>query len=80
MPRYFFNLTDGDDVMEEQNPQGVELPGDAAAREDGLMLARDLKHGKLLKDRNWEGWFVSIVDESGQEIETIPIADAPEAS
>ena len=80
MPRYFFNLTDGDDVMEEQNPQGVELPGDAAARDDGLMLARDLKHGRLMKNRDWEGWFVTINGRIRPEVETIAIADAPEAS
>jgi hypothetical protein len=44
------------------------------------MLARDLKHGRLMPEREWNGWFVRIVNERGHKVETLAIADAPKAS
>jgi hypothetical protein len=38
------------------------IVGNAAAREDALALARDLKHGAVMPGWNWTGWFVAIVD------------------
>jgi hypothetical protein len=42
MPRYYFHLTDGEQVL--NNHKGIDLSGNAAAREDALALARRLKH------------------------------------
>ena len=74
MPRYYFHLTDGEQVLD--NHQGLDLPGEAAARDDALALARDLKRGNVMPGWDWEGWFVSIVDEEGHKIDELPIADA----
>ncbi|MGC1925588.1 MAG: hypothetical protein WA706_17460 [Pseudolabrys sp.] len=52
MPRYYFHLTDGKQVL--SNHKGIDLPGDAAAREDALALARDLKHGAVMPGWNWQ--------------------------
>jgi hypothetical protein len=71
MPRYYLQITDGSEVLE--NPKGLDLPGNAAARDEALLLASELKAGRLLPGRQWDGWFVSIVDQQGQEIETVPI-------
>jgi hypothetical protein len=71
MPRYYLHITDGDEVLE--NPKGLDLPGPAAARDEALLLARELKDGRLMPERKWDGWFVSIVDQHGREIERIPI-------
>lgn len=77
--RYFFHLTDGKD---ELNPhQGIDLLGNAAAREEALRFAREVKAGKTLPGRNWDGWFIRIVDEHGKEIDTVPfdaVPDGPE--
>jgi len=73
MARYYFHLTDGKQVL--SNHKGVDLPGDAAAREDAAALARDLKNGAALPDRNWAGWFVAIIDEHGRKVDQVPIAD-----
>ncbi|MEA2966951.1 MAG: hypothetical protein QOE78_212, partial [Alphaproteobacteria bacterium] len=51
MPRYFFHLTDGKETV--NNPEGMDLPGTAAAREEAMVLARDLKHGKVMPGRSW---------------------------
>jgi hypothetical protein len=53
MPRYYFHLTDGKQVL--NNHKGIDLSGNAAAREDALALARDLKHGAVMPGWNWTG-------------------------
>jgi hypothetical protein len=78
MPQYTFALTDGQDTL--QNPKVVELAGDAAAREEALLVARELRQRDTTPERDWDGWFLSIRDEQGREVDTIPIADVPELS
>lgn len=74
--RYFFRLTDG---KEELSPhQGIELLGNAAAREEAVRFARDIKAGKLLPERQWTGWFVRVVDQHGKEVDTVPLDAVPE--
>jgi hypothetical protein len=63
MPRYYFRLTNGKQVLD--NHKGVDLPGDAAARTDAVTLARDLKHGAVMPGWEWTGWFVTIIDQQG---------------
>lgn len=77
MPRYFFHLTDGKQVL--NNHKGVDLPGNAAARDDAAVIARDLKHGKAMAGWDWSGWFVSIVDQHGHKVDEVSIADVPDA-
>ena len=76
MPRYFFHLTDGKTVLD--NHQGIDLPGNAAAREDAADLARDLRHGAVMPGFQWDGWFVTVVDQHGKKVDEVPIADALE--
>ena len=73
MPRYYFHLTDGDQIL--TNHKGVDLPGNAAARADAVVFARDLKHGAVMPAWDWAGWFVAIVDEHGRKVDEVPIAD-----
>jgi Domain of unknown function (DUF6894) len=73
MPRFYFHLTDGKHVL--NNHKGIDLSGNAAAREDALALARDLKHGAAMPGWNWTGWFVAIVDQHGHKVDEVPIAD-----
>ena len=75
MPRYFFHLTDGKNVL--SNHKGIDLPGNAAAREGAVALARDLRHEKM-PHWNWSGWFVKVVDEHGKKVDDVPIADTLE--
>ena len=53
------------------------LLGNAAAREEALVLARELKDGKVLPGRSWDGWFVQIVDQHGHEVDTVPFDAVP---
>jgi hypothetical protein len=74
--RYYFRLTN--DKEEVKIPEGVDLPGNAAAREQAVVLARDLKHGRTMPGRDWTGWFVTIVDQHGKKVDSVPIADVPD--
>jgi len=73
MPRYYFHLTDGAQLL--NNHKGVDLTGDAAAREDATALARHLKHSVAMRGWDWGGWFINVVDGRGDKIEEIAIAD-----
>ena len=73
MPRYYFRLTDGNQVL--NNHKGIDLPGNAAARENAVGLAGNLRHGAAMPGFNWGGWFVTIVDEHGHKVDEVPIAD-----
>jgi hypothetical protein len=75
--RYYFRLTNGKE--EVRLPEGADLPGNAAAREEAVVLARDLKHSRVMPGRDWAGWFVTIIEEHGNKVDSIPIADVPDA-
>jgi len=75
MPRYFFHLTDGNRMLDD--PDGLELPGDAAAREEAALVANDLK--ERLRPRDWTGWVVSIRDEQGNQVDSVPVIDPRQA-
>jgi hypothetical protein len=72
MSRYYFHLTDGNQTLDDA--EGLEFAGEAAAREEARLFARNLATGKLRNDRNWSGWMVAVTDEAGQQVERIPIA------
>ena len=73
MARYYFHLTDGKQTIDDA--EGLELAGEAAAREEARLFARDLATGKLMTDRDWSGWRVAIADEAGRPVDSVPIAE-----
>ena len=68
MPRYFLNLTDGQQIVED--PEGLELPGEAAAREEAAVLARDLSEHQ---EGDWAGWKIAITDDTGHQVDLVPV-------
>jgi hypothetical protein len=72
MPRYYFNLTDRSSTVPDA--EGLELAGDAAARDEARLFARDLAARKVMTGRDWNGWAVAVADERGRQIDSIPIA------
>jgi hypothetical protein len=72
MPRYYFNLTDQTRTVADG--EGLDLAGDAAAREEARLFARDLAERKVMNERDWSGWVVAIADEQGRHIDSVPIA------
>jgi hypothetical protein len=75
MPRYYFHLTDG--TQELGNARGLDLPGNAAARDEAVVFAHELRDGKAMPGRNWDDWFVEIKDAHGHLVDRIPIASVP---
>jgi hypothetical protein len=76
MPRYYFHITNGQERLD--NPKGMDLPGNAAARQEAVVLAGELRHGNVMPGRSWQGWFVTVVDQHGHEVDSVPIADMPD--
>jgi hypothetical protein len=69
MPRYRFDVRHLDDgEYLEDNPAGVELPDDAAAREIALKVMRRLVEGG---DDDWEGWTMEVT-EGGRSVWRLP--------
>jgi hypothetical protein len=76
MPRYYFHITNGQESLD--NPKGMDLPGNATARQEAVVLASELRHGKAMAGRSWAGWFVTVVDQHGRQVDSVPIADMPD--
>lgn len=67
MPFYFFHLSDGKDMLSDED--GIELADAQAAREEAFATARDLARPKTGADRGrWTGWSIHVVDEMGWEL------------
>ncbi len=73
MPRYYFHLTDGRQVL--NNHKGIDLSGNAAAREDAVTLARSLKHGAVMPDGIGRMVRHHRRCVHGHKIDEVPIAD-----
>ena len=76
MPRYYFRISNGQESLD--NSKGMDLPGNAAAREQAVVLAGELRHGKVMPGRSWKGWFITVVDQHGRDVDSVPIADMPD--
>ena len=74
--RYFFRLTDGTNELNSHD--GIDLLGNAAARDEAVRFAREIKAQKAVAGKNWDGWFVRILDEHGSEIDTVPFDVIPD--
>jgi hypothetical protein len=68
MARYFLEFTDGEKTIKD--PDGLELSGPAAARAEAVTFGRELV---TREEMDWTGWSVVIRDESGRQLDTIPL-------
>jgi hypothetical protein len=51
MPRYFFNLNDGQKIIPDL--EGTELPDDDSARAHAVQVARELARNRERETRSW---------------------------
>ena len=76
MPRFFFNIRNGDGLTEDE--EGRELADDAAAREEAVrgirsFLAEEAKQGRIdLRGR------IEVADEAGARVCDVEFEDAVE--
>jgi hypothetical protein len=54
MPRYHFAVKD---AARYDDPDGTELPDDAAARDYAIRVIREVQHGE---EHNWTGWTMEV--------------------
>lgn len=71
--RFYFNLTDGEDVIRDE--EGVLVSGVQAALEPALEVIRELRAEDPLAAAEWQGWRLEIVDEAGRVIGSLSLDD-----
>jgi hypothetical protein len=77
MPRYYFHIFDGEDVIDEE---GMDLPDDAAARLVAVNSVRDLAAAQVMRGELDVEQFMSVTDVSGALIHTVDFSDAIQLS
>ena len=73
MSRYFVHFTSADEFYEDL--EGVELAGQAAARDYAVQDACYLMREGFARPAEWPAWRVEIVDESGRRLLVLSFAE-----
>ena len=74
MPRYFLNIRDGTDFIEDV--EGTLLPNVEAACREALAAARDILAAKVRAGEVVNGQLFEITDETGIVRAKLPMRDA----
>jgi hypothetical protein len=69
--RYYFNLTNGDDMIGDE--EGIEASSLQAAVISAVEAVEELRAQDPLNSDEWQGWRLEIVDASGHAVQTIPL-------
>jgi hypothetical protein len=72
--RYFFNLTDGHDVIPDED--GIEVSDDRAALIQAFEAIEELRRESDASQGEWVGWRLNIVDGSGRLVYSLALDDA----
>jgi hypothetical protein len=67
MPHYVLSVRHFDNDYLVDEPQGVQLADDGAAREFALRVMR----GLVIKEENWEGWTMEVT-QGGRRVWRLP--------
>jgi hypothetical protein len=74
VPRYFFHIRGGE--IECDDEEGVDLPGEGAARKEAVRNARDLLAAAVLEGRLPLQESIVVTDGGGATITTITFGEA----
>lgn len=69
--RYFFNLTNGETMIRDE--EGIEASSIQAAVASAVEAAEELRTQDLSKSDEWQGWRLEIVDASGRAVQTVSL-------
>ena len=69
--RYYFNLTDGDTMIRDE--EGIEASSIQAAVVSAMEAVEELRAQDPLNSDEWQGWQLEIVDASGQAVQIIQL-------
>jgi hypothetical protein len=72
--RYYFNLTNGDEVIRDED--GIEAPDVRTAILQAFEAIEELRGEDLSPLAEWQGWRLDIVDGSGNLIQSLPLDSA----
>ena len=73
---YYFNLTDGYDVIPDEI--GIEVSDDRAALIHAFEAVEELRREADASLDEWEGWRLNIIDHSGRLIHSLAL-DEPQS-
>jgi hypothetical protein len=74
MPKYYLHLWDGD--LFEEDDEGTDLPDLAAAREEALRFAQEIRGDLETPERA----LVQVADERGSTVWMLQLARTPEGA
>lgn len=69
--RYYFNLTDGDEVIRDED--GIEVPDVRVALIHAFEAIEELRGEDISFSGEWQGWRLDVVDGSGNLIQSLPL-------
>jgi hypothetical protein len=73
--RYYFNLTDGYDVIPDEI--GIEVSDDRAALIHAFEAVEELRREADASPSEWEGWRLNIMDGSGRLLHSLALDNPP---
>ncbi|WP_244627234.1 DUF6894 family protein [Microvirga tunisiensis] len=71
LARYYFNLTNGDSMIRDE--EGITASSLQAAVISAMEAVEELRAQDPSNSDEWQGWRLEIVDASGQAVQTIPL-------
>jgi hypothetical protein len=69
--RFFFNLTNGVDVVRDED--GIEHSSMNSALIQAMKAIEELRAQDPLAAEDWRGWSLEIVDASGRTVRSLPL-------
>jgi hypothetical protein len=69
--RYYFNLTDGDDMIRDE--EGIEASSIRAAVVSAIEAVEELRAQAPASSDEWRGWRLEIVDALGRAVQVLPL-------
>lgn len=74
MPRYYFHIRHGDELIRDE--EGTDLPDPAAAHAEALASARDLALDEIRRHSRVDGRIIEIVSEFGDTIDSVAVRES----
>jgi hypothetical protein len=75
LSRYYFNLTDGFEVILDE--VGIEVSNDRAALIQAFEAVEELRGESETSPDEWAGWRLNIMDASGRLVHSLALDDPP---
>jgi hypothetical protein len=75
LPHYYFNLTNGHEVIPDEI--GIEVSDARTALIHAFEAIEELRREADTSQSEWEGWRLNIVDGSGRLIHSLPLDHPP---